>query len=109
MVIREVDFRDDHLVAQQVEIQVRYAGYLDRQEEEIARRMKHETLEISENFDYRRVHGLSAEVTEKLLVRKPATVGQAARIPGITPAAISLLMVYLKKSRKQDEKKMQIM
>jgi len=100
---------DDHLVAQQVEIQVRYAGYLDRQEEEIARRLKHETLEISENFDYRGVHGLSAEVTEKLLVRKPATVGQAARIPGITPAAISLLMVHLKKLRKQDEKKMQIM
>jgi tRNA uridine 5-carboxymethylaminomethyl modification enzyme len=91
----------DSLVAQQVEIQVRYAGYLDRQAEEIARRMKHETEEISVDFDYRQVHGLSAEVTEKLLAGKPATIGQAARMPGITPAAISLLMVYLKKARQR--------
>ncbi len=98
----------DSLVAQQVEIQVRYAGYLDRQAEEIARRMKHEALEISQDFDFRGVHGLSAEVTEKLLAGKPETVGQAARMPGITPAAISLLMVHLKKSGRKT-KKMQIM
>ncbi len=91
----------DSLVAQQVEIQVRYAGYLDRQADEIARRMKHETEEISADFDYRQVRGLSAEVTEKLLAGKPATIGQAARMPGITPAAISLLLVYLKKARQQ--------
>jgi tRNA uridine 5-carboxymethylaminomethyl modification enzyme len=99
---------EDSRVARQLEIQVRYAGYLERQADEIERRLKHETLEISADFDYRRVPGLSAEVTEKLLAGKPGTVGQAARLPGITPAAISLLMVHLKKSRKKSEK-MQIM
>ncbi len=88
-------------VAQQVEIQVRYAGYLDRQTDEIARRMKYETFEIQGNFDYRQVCGLSAEAMDKLVAIRPVTVGQAARIPGITPAAISLLMVHLKKSRQQ--------
>ena len=92
---------DDPLVAQQVEIQVRYAGYLDRQAEEIARRMRHETLEIPADFDYRQVRGLSTEVIEKLLAGRPATVGQAGRMQGVTPAAISLLMVYLKKARQQ--------
>ena len=99
---------EDSRVARQLEIQVRYAGYLERQADEIERRLKHETLEISADFDYRRVPGLSAEVTEKLLAGKPGTVGQASRLPGITPAAISLLMVHLKKSRKKSEK-MQIM
>jgi tRNA uridine 5-carboxymethylaminomethyl modification enzyme len=92
---------DNQQVAQQVEIQVRYAGYLDRQAEEIARRMRNETSEIERNFDYSRVRGLSAEVAEKLAAIRPVTVGQAARIPGVTPAAISLLMVHLKKSRQQ--------
>ena len=92
---------DDPMVAQQVEIQVRYAGYLDRQAEEIARRMRHETLEIPADFDYRQVRGLSTEVIEKLLAGRPATVGQAGRMQGVTPAAISLLMVYLKKARQQ--------
>ena len=95
---------DDALVAQQVEIQVRYAGYLDRQAAEIAQRVKHETLKIAEDFDYRQVRGLSAEVTEKLLAVKPETIGQAARMSGITPAAISLLMVHLKKAHKRPEK-----
>ena len=91
----------DPQVAQQVEIQVRYAGYLDRQADEIARRLKHELFEIQRNFDYSQVCGLSAEAMEKLATIRPDTVGQAARIPGITPAAISLLMVHLKKTRQQ--------
>ena len=92
---------EDDAVAQQVEIQVRYAGYLDRQSEEISRRLKHESIEINENFDFSAVHGLSTEVREKLIANRPDTVGQAARIPGITPAAISLLLVHLKKARQQ--------
>jgi len=91
---------NDSRVAQQVEIQVRYAGYLDRQAEEIARRMTQDSLKISEDFDYGNVRGLSAEVREKLLEVRPQTVGQAARMSGMTPAAISLLMVHLKKARK---------
>ncbi len=92
---------DDASVAQQVEIQVRYAGYLDRQSDEIARRLRHESQEISDSFDFSAVRGLSAEVAEKLAAARPATIGQAARIPGVTPAAISLLMVHLKKAAKQ--------
>ena len=92
---------DDQAVSQQVEIQVRYAGYLDRQDLEIARRLKHETLKIPEIFDYSLVHGLSAEVEEKFAAARPATIGQASRIPGVTPAAISLLMVHLKRSKPQ--------
>jgi len=95
---------DDARVAQQVEIQVRYAGYLDRQAAEIAQRGKQETMKISEDFDYSQVRGLSAEVTEKLLSVKPETVGQAARMSGMTPAAISLLMVHLKKARNMPKK-----
>jgi tRNA uridine 5-carboxymethylaminomethyl modification enzyme len=91
---------ENEQVAQQIEIQVRYSGYLDRQAEEIARRQKHELHEIHTDFDYQQVRGLSAEAAEKLATVRPVTVGQAARIPGITPAAISLLMVHLKKARK---------
>jgi tRNA uridine 5-carboxymethylaminomethyl modification enzyme len=91
----------DERVARQLEIQVRYAGYLDRQEAEIARRRQHEVLEIAEDFDYAKVRGLSAEVTEKLASVRPANVGQAARIPGVTPAAISLLLVHLKRHRQR--------
>jgi tRNA uridine 5-carboxymethylaminomethyl modification enzyme len=83
--------------ADQLQIQVRYSGYLDRQSQEIERRRKNETLEISTGLDYSAIKGLSAEVTEKLARVRPATVGQASRIPGVTPAAISLLLVHLKK------------
>jgi len=88
-------------VAQQVEIQVRYAGYLGRQQEDIDRRQRHEELEIGAGFEYEAVRGLSSEVKEKLQKIRPATVGQAARIPGVTPAAISLLLIHLKKSRQK--------
>ena len=87
--------RDD--VAAQVEVQVKYAGYLDRQREEIERQRRHEHTAIPASFDYERVRGLSAEVLLKLKRTQPATLGQAARISGVTPAAISLLLVHLKR------------
>jgi tRNA uridine 5-carboxymethylaminomethyl modification enzyme len=88
---------DDPQVTGQLEIEVRYSGYLDRQREDIERRRRHEGLAIPDAFDYGRVRGLSSEVREKLERARPDTVGQAARIPGMTPAAISLLLVYLRK------------
>ncbi len=91
----------DPQVAEQVEIQVRYAGYLDRQAEEIAHRARHEETGISLDFDFTTVRGLSSEVMEKLARIRPVNVGQASRIPGVTPAAISLLLVHLKKSRQR--------
>ncbi|MDZ4728919.1 MAG: tRNA uridine-5-carboxymethylaminomethyl(34) synthesis enzyme MnmG [Xanthomonadales bacterium] len=91
----------DTQVAEQVEIQVRYAGYLDRQAEEIAHRARHEETGISADFDFTTVRGLSAEVMEKLARVRPVNVGQASRIPGVTPAAISLLLVHLKKFRQR--------
>jgi len=91
----------DPQVSEQVEIQVRYAGYLDRQAEEIAHRARHEETRISTDFDFTSVRGLSAEVMEKLDRVRPLNVGQASRIPGVTPAAISLLLVHLKKSRQR--------
>jgi tRNA uridine 5-carboxymethylaminomethyl modification enzyme len=91
----------DPRVAEQIEIQVRYAGYLGRQREDIERRQRHEGMAISADFDYGRVRGLSTEVREKLERVRPDTIGQASRIPGITPAAISLLLVHLKKLRQQ--------
>ncbi|UJJ56977.1 tRNA uridine-5-carboxymethylaminomethyl(34) synthesis enzyme MnmG [Rhodanobacter denitrificans] len=87
--------RDD--VAAQVEVQVKYAGYLQRQREEIERQRRHEQLAIPTGFDYDKVRGLSAEVLAKLKRARPATVGQAARVSGVTPAAISLLLVHLKR------------
>jgi len=84
-------------VAAQVEVQTKYAGYLERQREEIARQRRHEATAIPAGFDYDTVHGLSAEVLLKLKRSRPATLGQAARISGVTPAAISLLLVHLKR------------
>ncbi len=89
----------DPAVAAQVEVQARYAGYLERQQDEIARNRRQEELAIPGDFDFARVRGLSAEVLQKLRRVQPATVGQATRIPGVTPAAISLLLVHLKRSR----------
>ncbi len=83
--------------AEQVEIQAKYAGYLARQEEEIARTRANEHKAIPEDFDYNAVQGLSNEVREKLSRQRPATIGQASRIPGVTPAAVSLLLIALKK------------
>ena len=89
----------DPKVAEQVEIGVKYAGYLDRQRDEIARQQRHETTAIPDAFDYATVRGLSAEVQQKLARVRPQTIGQAQRIPGMTPAAISLLLVHLARFR----------
>ncbi|BCO32409.1 tRNA uridine 5-carboxymethylaminomethyl modification enzyme MnmG [Thiohalobacter sp. COW1] len=88
-------------VAEQVEIQAKYAGYIERQQAEIERQRRHEDQPLAETLDYDAVAGLSAEVREKLRSHRPQTVGQAARIPGVTPAAISLLLVHLKKAARQ--------
>lgn len=88
---------DDDSVAEQIQIQCRYAGYIDRQRDEVERHRLHEETVLSQSFNYADVRGLSAEVSQKLGDHKPATIGQASRIPGITPAAISLLLVHLKK------------
>ncbi len=85
-------------VAEQVEIQAKYHGYIERQRDEIARQQRNEHKVLPDNFDYHKVRGLSCEVREKLLAARPETLGQAARIPGVTPAAISLLLVHLKKA-----------
>ena len=85
----------DAAVAEQVEIGTKYSGYLTRQHDEIARQQRHETAAIPTAFDYDAVRGLSAEVRQKLERVRPETVGQAQRIPGMTPAAISLLLVHL--------------
>ncbi|MDT8409704.1 MAG: tRNA uridine-5-carboxymethylaminomethyl(34) synthesis enzyme MnmG [Wenzhouxiangellaceae bacterium] len=86
-------------VAEQVETGIRYAGYLDRQSQDIERTRASETMPIPPDFDFARVRGLSAEVLEKLQRQQPTTLGQAGRIPGVTPAAISQLMVWLKRAR----------
>ena len=86
---------DDPAVAEQVEIGVKYAGYLDRQDEEIQRQRRHEDTAIPDDFDYAGLPGLSAELQGKLAAVRPETIGQAQRIPGMTPAAISLLLVQL--------------
>ncbi len=87
----------DPVVAEQVEIQCKYAGYIERQQEEIERHRRQEGLPLPEDLDYGRVHGLSTEVGQKLAAQRPATIGQASRISGVTPAAVSLLLVHLKK------------
>jgi tRNA uridine 5-carboxymethylaminomethyl modification enzyme len=84
-------------VAEQVEIATKYAGYIARQNEEIARRAAQESQPLPVDIDYRQVRGLSVEVQQKLNQHRPETLGQAARISGVTPAAISLLLVYLKR------------
>ncbi|OQX08111.1 MAG: tRNA uridine-5-carboxymethylaminomethyl(34) synthesis enzyme MnmG [Thiothrix lacustris] len=88
----------DEKVAEQVEIQCKYAGYIDRQQDEIAKQRRNEATRLPDWLDYAQVRGLSNEVRQKLQMQRPATIGQAARTPGITPAAISLLLVHLKKA-----------
>lgn len=84
-------------VIQQVEIDVKYEGYIERQKQEVLRHAQQETMILPKNLDYSTVHGLSNEVKQKLNQHQPETIGQAARISGITPAAISLLLVHLKR------------
>jgi len=91
-------------VAAQVEIQAKYQGYIERQRRELERRSDLESLSLSIDLDYRQVRGLSVEVQQKLNLHKPETVGQASRISGITPAAISLLLVHLKRGLQPSKK-----
>ena len=87
----------DEQAAEQVEIQVKYEGYIARQQEEIDRQLRNENTLLPVDLDYRQVNGLSNEVIAKLNDHKPTSIGQASRISGITPAAISILLIYLKK------------
>ncbi len=84
-------------VAEQVEIQIKYSGYIDRQKDEIERSLRNENTALPKDLDYSQVKGLSNEVVQKLMNIKPETIGQASRVSGVTPAAISLLLVHLKK------------
>ncbi|MBL8486619.1 MAG: tRNA uridine-5-carboxymethylaminomethyl(34) synthesis enzyme MnmG [Rhodocyclaceae bacterium] len=84
-------------VVEQVEIQAKYAGYVDRQKEEVEKARSQEDLPLPADLDYAEVHGLSIEVRQKLAQQRPETLGQASRIQGVTPAAISLLLVHLKR------------
>jgi tRNA uridine 5-carboxymethylaminomethyl modification enzyme len=85
-------------VAEEVEIQIKYEGYLRRQEEQVDKMRKLEQIKLSPTLDYTGIPGLSTEVKEKLTRVKPLSIGQAARISGITPAALSILMIHLKKT-----------
>lgn len=112
----EIDFKSlaevvgienvDEQVAEQIEIQTKYAGYINRQQEEIVKLRESEEIGLPEDIDYSIISGLSIEIQQKLMAVRPQTLGQASRISGVTPAAISLLMVYLKKrnaSRKLEQ------
>ena len=96
-----LDAVEDHEVSEevafQVEVQARYHGYIERQEQEIARNSRDESTRLPDALDYDEVRGLSAEVRQKLIAQRPLTLGQASRLPGITPAAISILRIHLKK------------
>ena len=100
-----LDADKDSQAIEQVEIAAKYFGYIERQREEVARSLASETLRLPTDIDYARVHGLSIEVRQKLSQLRPETLGQAARIQGVTPAAVSLLMVHLKRQRGVVEKK----
>jgi tRNA uridine 5-carboxymethylaminomethyl modification enzyme len=95
----------DAAVSEQVEIQAKYEGYIERQRQEVARRKEFEALRLPPTIDYREVRGLSVEVQQKLNRHLPETIGQAARISGVTPAAVSLLLVHLKRGFRAPQKK----
>ena len=87
----------DDAVLTQLEIDARYEGYMARQDDEIARLKLHENMPLAQDFDYGALAGLSNELKEKLGDRRPASIAEAARLPGVTPAALSLLVVYAKR------------
>ncbi len=92
---RDEDLREQ--VVHQIEVQAKYAGYIERQSAEIERQRRNEAMALPVDLDYQQVKGLSFEVRQRLGESRPATLGQAARVPGVTPAAISLLLIHLKK------------
>ncbi|MDA1370861.1 MAG: tRNA uridine-5-carboxymethylaminomethyl(34) synthesis enzyme MnmG [Proteobacteria bacterium] len=103
----EINQAADSLTAQvnlQVEIQIKYQGYINRQSEEIERSKKQENTVLPVDFDYQQMQGLSNELRQKLIEAKPENIGRASRIPGMTPAAISLLFIYLKKYQAHSRK-----
>jgi tRNA uridine 5-carboxymethylaminomethyl modification enzyme len=91
-------------VIEQVEIATRYAGYIDKQQDEVARAAAYEHLPLPADLDYQAVKALSFEVRQKLSAHRPETLGHASRVPGVTPAAISLLLVHLKKGRLRQDR-----
>ena len=93
-----LDLEQRREVIEQVEIQIKYDCYLSRQGEEIRRFQKIEQVKIPERFAFQGIPGLSREIVEKLTKVRPLSLGQASRIPGVTPAALSILMVYLHRS-----------
>ncbi|MFC3283891.1 tRNA uridine-5-carboxymethylaminomethyl(34) synthesis enzyme MnmG [Litchfieldella rifensis] len=93
----------DDSVTEQVQIQAKYQGYIDRQQDEIDKLKRHEATPLPESLDYDRVEGLSHEIRQKLKASRPATLAQAGRISGVTPAAISILLIHLKKRRLLDD------
>ncbi len=95
----------DESVAEQVQIQAKYQGYIDRQQEEIDRLKRHESTPLPADLDYQRVEGLSHEIRQKLAETRPATLAHASRISGVTPAAVSILLIHLKKRRLLDDHK----
>ena len=104
MTLAGIDGRDlagpgvtDDAVREQIEIQLKYSGYIDRQTKEVERHEHYENLKLPEGFNYLDITALSVEVRQKLHAQRPETLGQASRISGVTPAAISLLLVHLKK------------
>jgi tRNA uridine 5-carboxymethylaminomethyl modification enzyme len=96
---------EDPAVAEQVEIRAKYAGYIIRQGDEIERMKQQEQLRLPDDLDYAEVRGLSKEVEQILSRQRPATVGQAGRLPGVTPAAVSLLLVHLKRRRDSERER----
>src|SRR5512138_2577110 len=97
MAAEDADERLIEQVRQQVEVLAKYTGYIDRQQEEIERQRRHEETKLPADLDYADVRGLSIEVRQRLKEARPTTLGQASRVPGVTPAAISLLLVHLKR------------
>jgi tRNA uridine 5-carboxymethylaminomethyl modification enzyme len=95
------DAMSDRQVVEQVEISAKYQGYIDRQQEEVARQAAYENLRLPESIDYREVGGLSKEVQQKLQQHRPQTIGQASRLQGLTPAAISILLIHLKRGERR--------
>jgi len=98
----------DAQVIEQVEIQVKYEGYIARQQQEVERQQAQESTALPTDIDYDKVAGLSVEVKQKLMRVRPATLGQASRISGVTPAAISLLMIHLKRIRKTPASELEV-
>jgi tRNA uridine 5-carboxymethylaminomethyl modification enzyme len=96
---------EDPVIHDQVETEVKYEGYIERQRNEVSRREAQDSTPLPEDIDYRTVRGLSIEAQHKLSQHRPETIGQAARISGVTPAAISLLLVHLKRLRNGAQEK----